>query len=112
MPSFWTCCASGPSTSVPTRVGTPTAFTASSIRRYAAGSVNGSRSDEFSGQITTSGRSVRPAAMSAASFSVAAAWLLSTCIGRPRKSMPGLGTLPWMTATLTLSSPFVGTGTA
>lgn len=105
----------GWSTTAPTRIGTPTALTARSIAARASSSWKGSRSEEFSGQITMSGRSTRSASMSSASSRVASTWLLRIIIGRPRKSMPGCCTLPWTTAMDTtspgLSAP-VGTGTA
>ncbi len=57
----WWSAGSGPSASVPTRIGTPTALAAWSISACASGLRIGSMSEAFSGQSTRSGSATRPA---------------------------------------------------
>ena len=87
---------------VPTRIGAPTARAARSIAAAASGLRSGSMSEEFSGQITRSGCGARPAATSAASCSVRRTWLSSTARRWALKSRPRRGTLPWIAATVTV----------
>src|SRR5680860_1574896 len=60
MPWLRTSVGSSPSTMAPTSTGTPTASTASWMSALTVGSVNGSMSVEFSGQITMSGAGASP----------------------------------------------------
>src|SRR5580692_194885 len=68
----------GPLRTAPTRIGTPIAAAAASTVAREVGSWVGSRSEEFSGQMTAAGLGSRPAATSAASTRVSARWLKVT----------------------------------
>src|SRR5680860_595986 len=101
---------SGPSVSAPTRVGTPTSSTAPWMSSNTVGSLNGSMSVEFSGQITRSAWRASPAATCAAYSSVASTWLFRTARRSANASIPSPGTFPCTAATTTVRASSFGPG--
>ena len=101
MPSALT----APRRTAPTTTGTPISSVTDWISARASALANGSMSEEFSGQITRSGRAVRPAATCWASRRVSRTWLSSTARRWFAKSSPARGTLPWTAATVITRSP-------
>src|SRR5680860_275131 len=110
MPWLRTSVGSSPSTMAPTSTGTPTASTASWMSALTVGSVNGSMSVEFSGQITMSGAGASPDSTCAAKSLVAVTWLSRTALRSEKAFIPSPGTLPCTAATVTESAFSLGEG--
>ena len=87
------------------QVGAPMSLTALWMLARAAGSLNGSMSVEFSGQITRFGAGTVPFLTSAASWCVASVWLSSTARRSLKAVRPEPGTLPCTAATTTCGEP-------
>ena len=88
---------------VPTRIGASRRRDRALICAPARRSSSGEMSEAFSGHSTRSGRGRVPASTSSAYPAVTSRWLSRTARRCALKSRPRRGTLPWITATSTVS---------